>query len=121
MKTAKNRLTANRTSHRRGVLRRRRLRVESLEQRQLLAGDLLFADSFESGEWNGNWVEDNQNDWRRSTQRSSDGGYAAEVDGRANNATVGLAAPIDLTEMGSVELTYSWYIESGFDNGEYLA
>ncbi len=32
---------------------RRQLRLETLELRQLLAGDLLFSDSFEVGEWNG--------------------------------------------------------------------
>ncbi len=100
-------------------LARRRLRLESLEDRRLLA--VLFADSFEQSEWNGNWVEDGQNDWARRTQRASDGSYSAEVDGRASNATLSLANPLDLTSYGSAELTYSWYIESGFDSGEYIA
>ncbi len=55
----------------------RRFRMESLERRQLLAADLLFEDSFESGstsnDWGGNWVEDSQDDWFRSTQRATDG------------------------------------------------
>ncbi|GAG31681.1 unnamed protein product, partial [marine sediment metagenome] len=77
-------------------------------------------DSFETGEWNGIWIEDSQNDWRRTTQRSNDGSYAAEIDGRATDATLTLADPIDLTSYSSAELTFSWYIESGFDGGEYI-
>ena len=100
-------------------LTHRRLRMESLEERRLLA--VLLADSFEQGEWNGNWVEDSQNDWARTTQRAADGSYAAEVDGSATNATLSMANPLDLTGYGSAELTFSWYIESSFDSGEYIA
>ena len=46
----------------------------------------VFFDSFEGGECNGLWSEDAPNDWFRSTQRAIDGGYSAEVDGRANDA-----------------------------------
>ncbi|QDV26785.1 Calx-beta domain-containing protein [Aureliella helgolandensis] len=81
----------------------------------------LFGDSFEQGEWNGNWVEDSQNDWARTTQRAADGLYAAEIDGSASNATLSQANPLDLTGYGSAELTFSWYIESSFDRGEYIA
>lgn len=99
--------------------------IETLERRQLLAADVLFADSFESGsganDWSGAWVEDSQDDWNRSTQRAIDGGFSAEVDGQAGNATLTMSQPIDLTGYDSVELTYSWFIESGFDNGEHLA
>ncbi len=101
--------------------RRRRLRLETLELRQLLAADLLFFDSFEVSEWNGQWVEDSQNDWFRSTQRATDGSRSAEVDGSANNATLTLANSLDLSGYSSVELTYSWYIESSWDTGEYIA
>ena len=45
---------------------------------------LLFADSFEHGQWNGLWVQDSQNDWFTSTQRKTDGSYSAEVDGSAS-------------------------------------
>lgn len=100
-------------------LSRRRLRLEQLEDRRLLA--VLLADSFEQGEWNGNWVEDGQNDWARRSQRSADGSYSAEVDGSATNATLSLANSLDLTSYSSAELTFSWYIESGFDSGEYIA
>ncbi|MEZ6032244.1 MAG: PKD domain-containing protein [Planctomycetaceae bacterium] len=82
---------------------------------------LLFSDSFEVGEWNGLWVEDSQNDWFRSTQRATAGGYAAEVDGSANNATLTTATVIDLSGMQSATLTFDWLIESGFDAGEYLS
>ena len=100
--------------------------LQKLEGRQLLAGDVtLFADSFESGsnsnDWAGNWVEDSQNDWFRSTQRSTEGCRSAEVDGWASNATLTLSNPIDLTGYGSAELTFDWLIETGFDSGEYMA
>ncbi len=81
----------------------------------------LFADSFENGQWDGLWAEDSQNDWFTSTQRATDGSYSAEVDGYASNATLSIADPIDLTPYGGAELTFDWYIESGFDSGEYLA
>ena len=82
---------------------------------------VLFSDSFENGQWNGKWVEDSQNDWFTSTQRATDGNYAAEVDGRATDATLTINNPVDMTPYGSAELTFDWYIESGLDTGEYLA
>jgi hypothetical protein len=82
---------------------------------------VLFEDSFEVAEWNGLWVEDNQNDWFRSTQRATNGTLSAEVDGPANNALLTLASPVDLTVYSGVELTFSWFIESSWDAGEYLA
>src|SRR5690606_12096851 len=81
----------------------------------------LFADSFEVGEWNGLWVEDSQNDWFRSTQRRTDGLRSVEVDGSANNATLTMAQGVDLTPYASAELSFSWYIESGFDRNKYVA
>ena len=102
---------------------RRRLAagLQSLEKRQLLAADVLLADSFESGQWAGNWVEDSQNDWFTSSQRSTDGSSSAEIDGRASNATLTTSTPIDLSGYGSAELSFDWLIESGFDGGEYLS
>ena len=115
---SKHNTVARRKRH--GRLRDYRLaRVEQLEDRRLLA--VLFADSFEQGQWNGQWVEDSQNDWFTSTQRSTDGSYSAEVDGRATDATLTMANPVDLTSMSSATLSFSWYIESGLDGGEYLA
>ena len=52
---------------------------------------------------------------------ATDGSYSAEVDGAADDATLTVASPIDLTPYGSAELTFDWYIESGFDSGEYVA
>jgi hypothetical protein len=74
MKTLKHNRIREDARQRQGLLRRRQ-RLESLEQRHLLSADLLFADSFEVGQWNGNWVEDSQNAWFRSTQRATDGSY----------------------------------------------
>ncbi len=100
----------------------RRCLLESLETRQLLAGDtVLFADSFETGEWAGKWVEDSQNDWFISTQRATDGSHSAELDGFASDATLTLATPVDLTSYDTATLTFDWLIENGFDSGEYLA
>lgn len=83
--------------------------------------DVLFSDSFENGQWNGKFVQDSQNDWFTSTQRATLGSYSAEVDGRATDATLTVAQPIDLTAYGSAELTFDWYIENTLDSGEYLA
>ena len=80
-----------------------------------------FFDSFEVSEWNGLWVEDSQNDWFRSTHRSSQGSYAAEIDGRANDATLTMADSIDLSGKSTATLTYSWFIERNWDKGEYIA
>lgn len=86
---------------------------------------VLFEDSFEVGsnsnDWNGKWVEDSQDDFLRSTQRSTDGVRSAEVDGRATNATLTTSTPIDISGYASAELTFDWLIEKGFDTGEYLS
>ncbi len=63
----------------------------------------------------------NQSFWLSSTQRATLGSNSAEVDGRATNATLTTANPIDLTPYGSAELMFDWYLESGLDGGEYLA
>ncbi|MCP4190662.1 MAG: hypothetical protein GY768_08535, partial [Planctomycetaceae bacterium] len=84
-------------------------------------GGVLFEDSFEESEWNGKWVEDLQNDWFRSTANATDGSFAAEVDGRANQATLTIAESLDITGMSSVLLTFDWFIERGFDRREFLA
>jgi hypothetical protein len=81
-----------------------------------------FSDSFEVSEWNGLWVEeDSQNDWFRSTQRATDGSRSAEVDGRATDATLTMADPIDLSGKSTATLTFSWFIEASWDSGEYIA
>lgn len=99
----------------------RRILCERLEDRRLLAADVLLADSFESGQWNGTWVEDSQNDWFDSSNRAFAGSYSAEVDGRATDAALTLADPIDLRAYDSAELTYAWRIKKNWDAGEYLA
>lgn len=80
----------------------------------------LFYDSFEVSEWNGKWVEDGQNDWRRRSMRRSVGSYSAEIDGYANNATLTVSTPIDMTAYGSAEFSFDWYIESSWDTNEYI-
>ncbi|HBE66541.1 MAG TPA: hypothetical protein DDW52_00195 [Planctomycetaceae bacterium] len=80
----------------------------------------LFYDSFEVSEWNGKWVEDSQNDWRRRSMRSSAGDYSAEIDGWASNATLTVSNPIDMTPYGSAEFSFDWYIESSWDSNEYI-
>jgi len=77
-----------------------------------------FYDSFEEGL--GNWMQDAQNDWCVSTQRVTDGSHSAEVDGRAADATLTMANAIDLSEKASATLTFSWFIEGSWDNGEYI-
>lgn len=82
---------------------------------------VVFADSFEDGF--GNWGQDAQNDWFHSTQRTVDGTYAAEVDGRARDAQFISTpiSPIYLQGKTNAVITFWWYIESSLDNGEYLA
>ncbi len=80
----------------------------------------VFADSFEVSEWNGLWTEDIQNDWYRSIQRAVDGRYSAEADGPALDAKL-ISIPINLQGRTSAGITFSWYIESSLDSGEYLA
>jgi hypothetical protein len=80
----------------------------------------VFSDSFEISEWDGLWTEDSQNDWFRSTQRAISGRYSAEVDGRASNARL-TSTPVNLQGKTDATITFSWYIESGLDSGEYLA
>jgi PKD repeat protein len=77
-----------------------------------------FYDSFEDGL--GKWTQDAQNDWFVSTQRATDGTHSAEVDGRARDATLTMANAIDLSGKVSATLTFSWFIEGSWDNGEYI-
>jgi hypothetical protein len=80
----------------------------------------VFYDSFEQGEWNGLWAEDSQRDWYDSTQRAIDGRWSAGIDGRATNAAL-TSKDIDLGGKTTATITFSWYIESYLDKGEYLA
>lgn len=80
----------------------------------------VFSDSFEVNEWNGQWTEDSQDDWFRSAQRAVDGGYAAEVDGRAKDAAL-VSVPINLQGKPNARVTFSWYIDWKLDRNEYVA
>jgi hypothetical protein len=99
--------------------------VEPLEDRRLLAADILFADSFETGadsnDWASNWVEDLQGKWLRSTQRATDGSHSAEVGALSFGSTLELADSMDVSEHTSAELTFDWLIEAGFTTGEYVS
>ena len=80
----------------------------------------MFSDSFE--DWYlAYWQQDMQYDWWCSGERATDGFVSAGVDGGADDATLTLGAAIDLSAVSDATLTFSWYIESGLDSGEYLA
>ncbi len=91
----------------------------------MLAANLLFAESFESGvdsnHWSNRWVEDGQDAWYRSSQAATDGSYSAQVRGNASDATLTLVQSIDLTGNESAQLNFDWQISNGLDSGEYLA
>jgi serine protease len=78
----------------------------------------VFADGFESGL--GLWTQDSQQDWFASTQRELVGARSLQVDGFASNASV-MTSAIDLQGKTNATITYSWFIESVFDRGEYIA
>lgn len=78
---------------------------------------VLFSDGFENGI--GLWTQDSQRDWFNSTQRYTKGSRSAEVDGSATNAS--LVTTINLQGKTAVTISYSGFIESGLDTGEYLA
>lgn len=82
---------------------------------------VVFEDSFEDGQWNGKWVVDGQADWQTSSQRATVGSFSAEVDGRANDATLTMATSLDLSGYERAEVRFDWLIESTFDTGEYVA
>jgi serine protease len=77
----------------------------------------VFEDSFENNL--SKWTQGSQNDWKRSSQRATDGQYSVEVDGRAKDAVI--EAAVDMQGRDSATVTFDWYIEDGLDNGEYIA
>lgn len=81
-------------------------------------GQVVFADSFEGGL--GNWVQDAQTAWLQSSARDDDGRFSAEIDGLVSDARL-VSPEIILNGAASATVAFSWYIESGFDTGEYLA
>jgi subtilisin family serine protease len=80
----------------------------------------VFLDSFEIAEWNGLWTEDSQNDWFRFNRRASNGSWSAEVRGSATNSQL-VSIPINLQGRTNATITFSWFIESTLDSGEYVA
>lgn len=83
------------------------------------AETLVLEESFSGGLGNG-WTNDNQRDWYSSTQRAVDGNRSVEVDGFAWNAAL-MSPVVDLQGKSNATLSYSWYIESDFRSGEYIA
>ncbi|RLG20182.1 hypothetical protein DRN74_05905, partial [Candidatus Micrarchaeota archaeon] len=81
----------------------------------------LFFDDFETSNFASNWIQDSQNDWFRSSQRSRNyGSWSVEVDGYTSNSYIQLANPLDLRGAGKAILTYSWFIETNWDSGESI-
>jgi len=78
----------------------------------------VFSDSFETGL--GNWTQDSQNDWFRSSQRATDGSRSVEVDGRANDAQL-ISNNIDLQGKTNATINFFWFIERGLDSREHIA
>lgn len=78
----------------------------------------VHTESFESGL--GSWSQDTQKDWFSSTQRKTLGSRSAEVDGRASNAAL-MSPLIDLSGKNNAKISFSWFVENGFDGGEYIA
>ena len=82
---------------------------------------VLFTENFESGDtWN-HWEQDSQNDWKRRENRRAINNFSAEVDGRSNNAWIGLRDSLDISSFEDVQVNVKWLIETSFDNGEFLA
>ncbi len=77
-----------------------------------------FSDSFEISQWNGLWTGDKK--WKRSSRRASDGLFSAEVKGRAADSVL-RSIPISLQGKTNSTITFSWFISSTLDFGEYVA
>ncbi len=80
----------------------------------------VFSDSFENGEWDGLWTEDDQRRWSTSRREASLGSFAARVRGRAEN-TILTSREIDLGDFTCATVWLSWFIESNFEPGDYVA
>jgi hypothetical protein len=80
----------------------------------------LLDDSFENGEWNGLWTQDQHNDWYISNDNVVDVNFAARVDGMAHDAAL-TSMPMQTDEMNVVTIRFGWYISDTFGSGEYLA
>ena len=82
---------------------------------------IIFSDDFESANFENNWQQDSQNDWRRRQNARSIDNFSAEFDGRANNATLQLRESLDISSFDDVHISVQWLIETSFDNNEFLA
>ena len=82
---------------------------------------MIFSDDFESANFSNNWQQDSQNDWRRRENARSIGNFSAELDGRANNATLQLRNSLNISSFDDVQINVQWLIETSFDNNEFLA
>jgi hypothetical protein len=71
---------------------------------------LVFTDSFEFGQWNGLWTEDNQNEWFASSLYSYDGSYSAGLNGKASNAQL-ISIPIDLQGHSNATINFAWCVD----------
>jgi hypothetical protein len=80
----------------------------------------VFAEGFELDGWDDLWTQDSQEDWFRSGLNAADERYSAKVDGRAEDATL-TSVPIDLEGKTCASISFLWYIDRRFDEGEYLA
>ncbi|MBN2138355.1 MAG: hypothetical protein JW720_11160 [Sedimentisphaerales bacterium] len=80
----------------------------------------LLSDSFENGQWNGLWTQDQQNDWYISDEYVADANFAAQVDGDAVDAAL-TSIPMNLGLMTIATVEFAWSISENFDVGEYLA
>ncbi|MDD5093382.1 MAG: hypothetical protein PHV74_03245 [Dehalococcoidia bacterium] len=83
----------------------------------------ILADNFETGTLD-NWTQDAYNDWDVSTERFSEGSYAAHVDDADADSILTLKDAIDFSQTSGwvpYTLSFSWFIENGLDAGEYLA
>ena len=77
----------------------------------------VLSESFESTTWS-NWTKDSQ--WIRTSQRKTLGTYSADVAGNATDAKLTSNA-INLQGKTNATITFSWFIQSTLDTGEYLA
>lgn len=80
----------------------------------------VFYDSFEVSEWNGLWSEDAQNDWERTTLRSTQGRYSANIDGDTVDGALS-SVSINLSGKTNATISFNWLIKLWLDVGEYIA
>ncbi len=80
---------------------------------------VLFTDSFENGQWDSKWTDDATNDWDIDGERSTDSSNSAHVDDADTNSILTSVA-IDVSSYTSVTINFDWYIETNWDDDEYI-